>query len=44
MPNEIRKVSFFMVAFVLIMYALLPLLSMIESGFESTAYYYENYE
>jgi len=43
MYDDVRKVSFFMAAFILIIFALLPLFSMIENGFDSTDYYYEQY-
>jgi len=40
--EEIKKVSFFMFTFVLVIYALLPLFSMIDNGFKSTDSYYLN--
>ena len=41
MTEEMQKVSFFMVTFILILFTLMPLLSTIETGFEYTDGYYE---
>ena len=43
MSEEMQKVTFFMITFILIILALLPLLSTIEEGFNSTNSYYEQY-
>lgn len=43
MSEEMQKVSLFMITFILIIVALLPLLSTIQNGFESTDGYYEQY-
>jgi hypothetical protein len=42
MQQEIQKVSFFLITFILIILVMIPLFSTIQSGFDSTNGYYEN--
>lgn len=43
MAEEMKKITFFMVTFIFIMMAVLPLLGTIEGGFETVDTYYEQY-
>ncbi len=42
MQQEIQKISFFLITFILIILVMIPLLATIQSGFDSTNGYYEN--
>lgn len=43
MSDEMQKVAFFMITFILIIFALIPLLSTIDEGFKTTDFFYEQY-
>jgi len=42
MQQEIQKISFFLITLILIILVMIPLLTTIQSGFDSTNGYYEN--
>lgn len=42
MQQEIQKISFFLIAVILIILVMIPLFSTIQSGFDSTDGYYQN--